>query len=194
MILQQLREQTRAHHERVESAVRVMDERFDREAYIWLLARFWGFYRPAEQRLRSVLEETTLPLDLDSRWKTPLLERDLRALGEGAMLDTELLPMCLAFPPVQRVAEALGCMYVLEGATLGGQIILRHLRRTLGVEPESGAAFFGSYGAEVGPMWKCFGDVLATYSAAHPADNASMVAAARDTFDALDRWLHPLAP
>ena len=134
-----------------------------------------------------------LPLKLDARWKTRLLERDLRVLGCGAALDARQIPESNVLPSISGVAEALGCMYVLEGATLGGQIIVRHLRRTLGVEPESGAAFFGSYGAEVGPMWKCFGDVLATYSAAHPAEDEIIVATARETFDALDRWLHPLA-
>lgn len=95
------------------------------------------------------------------------------------------LPTCPGFPLLDTIPRALGCAYVLEGATLGGAVILRHLGRTLGVTRERGGAFFGSYGSASGPMWKEFCGALAACD--EPAEPA--VAAARETFATLDGWL-----
>ena len=52
-------------------------------------------------------------------------------------------------PDLQGVQEALGCLYVVEGSTLGGQVIARHLRQTLGVDPRCGGSFFARTRPEI---------------------------------------------
>ena len=37
-------------------------------------------------------------------------------------------------PPLETQADAFGCLYVLEGATLGGRVISRHIERALGLD------------------------------------------------------------
>ncbi len=76
-------------------------------------------------------------------------------------------------------------MYVLEGSTLGGTMISRRLRQSLGLHPGSGggAQFFFSYGPQVGRMWRDFTAALEAYSEgnAHGKDE-EIVASAQATF------------
>ena len=48
----------------------------------------------------------------------------------------------------------LGALYVLEGATLGGQVLRREMAQRLGVNADNGGAFLDVYGAETGRRWR----------------------------------------
>jgi heme oxygenase len=183
-ILDLLREQTRAAHERAEETLPLMDPALDRARYREILAAFWGFHAALEPRLRAVDGLAALGLDAGRRRKLPLLEADLRALGE----DPSRLPAAPEVPRVDGVPAALGVMYVLEGATLGGRVISRHLA-SLGIGPETGGAFFGGYGDATGEMWKAFAGATGAYAEAHPESTGAMVSAADETFTLLERWL-----
>ena len=50
----------------------------------------------------------------------------------------------------------MGCLYVLEGATLGGVVIRRHPEQKLRLGPDNGAAFFHAYGPDTGRRWREF--------------------------------------
>jgi heme oxygenase (biliverdin-IX-beta and delta-forming) len=75
----------------------------------------------------------------------------------------------------------------MEGATLGGQLISRHLEQALGLKDGNGYAFFSSYGQEVGAMWRGFREMLIQQSSTS-ADDA-IVRGATDTFHAMHAWL-----
>lgn len=57
-------------------------------------------------------------------------------------------------------AGLLGLCYVLRGASLGSQVIARHLRAHLGLDAASGAAYFGTEpaGAPSWPRWMAAAD------------------------------------
>jgi heme oxygenase len=190
-MMQQLKERTRVHHERTEAAPMLralMTPEVTREHYAATVARLYGFYAPLERSLsahREVGFVALAGLDLAMRTKTPSLERDLAALG----LEREVLPLCDDLPRLPTAAHVFGCAYVLEGATLGGQIIGRHLRERLGIGAESGAAFYAAYGKQIGPMWRRFGRSVDAYARAHPDRSEAIVEGAARTFDALGRWL-----
>jgi heme oxygenase len=74
------------------------------------------------------------------------------------------LPLCGDLPDVSHVSSAFGCLYVIEGSTLGGQIISRHLRARLNVTPQAGGLFFHGYGEETGAMWKAFCSTLGAHA------------------------------
>jgi heme oxygenase len=82
-------------------------------------------------------------------------------------------------------------MYVLEGATLGGQILLPHVRPLLEGNG-GGARFFASYGDRVGAMWLAFHDRLETLDRSELA-RAVVTTSACLTFESLDRWLFDTA-
>ena len=108
--------------------------------YRRLLARFYGFYTPAETSLCGVTNLQSALTDWPKRRKIEWLVKDLSALGFTGQQVADL-PLCSHLPALPGTAEALGCLYVLEGSTLGGQIIGRHLRATLQLEPDNGASF-----------------------------------------------------
>jgi heme oxygenase len=86
-------------------------------------------------------------------------------------------------PTLDTAAKAFGSIYVMEGATLGGQIITRHVKEHLDLTPENGGAFFNSYGPMVGPMWKGFGTAITAFAEKADADD-EIVDSAKETFDA----------
>jgi heme oxygenase len=93
-------------------------------------------------------------------------------------------------PQFNTPAQVLGCLYVIEGATLGGQIISKHLLANLGLGPDTGAAFFNGYGAESGHQWQSFRLFLTGNAEAMDQDD-EIVFSANDTFKTLGQWLFP---
>jgi heme oxygenase len=186
MILVKLKHGTRAEHERIECAVPLLSDSLDRVTYDRYLEKLLGFHEPLEHAL-ALHPWQQVGIDFEARRKTELLLRDLRYLGysEAALA---AVARCTALPPLPDLPAALGCLYVLEGSTLGGQILSRHVTRQLGLAPAAGCAFLASYGKAVGPMWRTFGERLAAF----PCDEATadrMVESARATFRALEHWL-----
>ncbi|HET6232578.1 MAG TPA: biliverdin-producing heme oxygenase, partial [Longimicrobiaceae bacterium] len=176
-ILAALKEQTREHHERVEAHAGVMDPGLTLPGYRALLARFRGFYLPVEERLCAMDAWGALALDAEVRRKLPLLDADLAALGLS-QVQIAALPACPRPPALDDVPRALGGLYVLEGATLGGAIISRSLVARLGVGRAGGGAFFGSYGERLGAMWKQFGTALEAWAERHSRSEAHVTGGA----------------
>jgi heme oxygenase len=87
-------------------------------------------------------------------------------------------------------AHALGAFYVIEGATLGGRLILRDLEPHLGATI-AGASSFGGRGEAVGPMWQSFRVALDQFSPAQPQLCTDVVTGAERTFRAMLVWFAP---
>ncbi|MEP7123077.1 MAG: biliverdin-producing heme oxygenase [Byssovorax sp.] len=189
-VLAALREQTRDEHQAIEQTLGLLDEALTLATYTRTLQRFHGFWRPVEASLGRCAGLRELGLDPAERAKAPLIEGDLRALGAG---DPAVLPVCDEVPRVATTAAALGVMYVLEGASLGGQIISRHLSARLGITKESGGRFFHGYGERTGEMWRAFGAAVTGFALTRRAED-EMVHEAKATFRLLRRWCEPSRP
>lgn len=177
-IMMRLKTETRLCHEQLEQhplSQSLMETPPRLEAISTLLQKFYTFYVPVEAQLSQ-----QSGFDFDTRRKAYLLAQDLRRLD----IDPDALPLCPQVPMISSLGQALGCAYVLEGATLGGQIINRHLMKHLNTR----FAFYSSYGDEVGPMWKAFG-AFVTQHATTPQIEEEIVASASETFMLLERWL-----
>ncbi len=189
MILAELKEQTRAQHENLETIVDVMNKMFTRDDYEILLTKFYRFYSAVEPRVYAN-DTAANGIDASERSKIKWLESDLSALG--ALDKAKELPVLTDIPVLDSPAKAFGAMYVMEGATLGGQVITRHLKQHLGLTPENGGSFFNSYGSRVGPMWKEFGQAITAFADGHHNNN-EIVQAAKDTFDCFARCFSNVA-
>lgn len=188
VILQRIRQITRPYHEAVERRVDLLRPGLTLDTYRSLLRRFLGFYHPLERALLTFDHWQPLGLDMRERCKARFLERDLASLPTEREPSDSFLPECEDLPTVRTFPQALGCAYVLEGSTLGGQVVLRHLHQAFGIDADTGAAFFNSYGPQrVGPMWRAFCDALER-AAPNDRDQAEVVDAARDTFVKIDQW------
>lgn len=139
-----LRSATRPAHERLERAVDAVERLADPCRRPALLRGYAAFYLPAEAALSPLL--AGLPnLSFDGQRRAALLGRHLE-------------PHPPAFPLPGSRAEALGLLYVLEGSSLGGRVLLRALVAR-GVDV-SELGFLDPYGAETGPLWRGFLAVL----------------------------------
>jgi heme oxygenase len=195
MILLKLKQATQHAHEQIEAntlTASIMQGAASQDQYVQLLQKFLGFYVPVEAAMSKMTEWESIGLNFDQRRKTPLLEKDLRALGVHDQV-LETLPHCADLPTIASFPQALGCLYVFEGATLGGQLMTRQLQRLFGFDHETGCAFFSSYGSHVGPMWKAFGAALNNYAAERDVDQIILDAACT-SFTKLDRWLNTPPP
>jgi heme oxygenase (biliverdin-IX-beta and delta-forming) len=180
-LLDRLKHETRFAHDRIERSLDLERRIGSLASYRELLARFYGFHSVWEPAAESIIADPGL---FQGRRKAQHLEKDLRALGMGET-QIDALPCCRPLMPMPTVAAALGAMYVVEGSTLGGAIIARQIDRRFGLTPDTGCAYFRSYGAEVGPMWKAFGAALLWLSP--PEDE--VVSSANRTFRFMEDWL-----
>ncbi len=187
MILQRLKQETRSYHEQLERELNICDEHLTLASYKSILVHFLGFYQPVELRLRNFQQEQRLKWELERRSKKLWLLQDLKALS-NAGTDLTVLPTCAELPTLDTLYQVLGCMYVLEGATLGGQIITRHIQRVLHLHEHSGCAFFHGYGSDTGSMWRAFGELLVTSIPNVEAENA-VISTASKTFILFHQWL-----
>jgi heme oxygenase (biliverdin-IX-beta and delta-forming) len=180
-----LRSSTREVHLELERHLALLGEDLSMIRYRRIIALFYGFYRPMEaglDRLELLAPHRAFPL----RARTELLKRDLLALGWGERAISEI-PTCADLPDLRTAENFAGCLYVLEGASLGGQAIIRHLRERLELTDHGGAAFFAGDGSLTAARWKC---VLAWLEhISHSGLRAEqIVTSACQTFRALARW------
>lgn len=186
-IMATLKSRTALQHASIERVMPFFDESLTLETYAQTLGAFLGFYVPVESRLAELFASETLGIDLVRRRRTHLLRQDLHALGisESAIA---ALPNCDNLPKLENPSSGLGCLYVLEGSTLGGQPISRELARRFRIDETSGASFFCSYGADVGAMWTQFCSIVRKH-ADDPTKRAAVVNAAIDTFSSFENWM-----
>ena len=181
-----LRQVTAELHRSAERHFGLESRAWDQRAYRAMLERLWGFYAPLENALMR-LDWRRCAIRMEVRCKRAWLESDLVSLG-AAPEDLSRLEACGALPCLEDVPEGLGALYVVEGSTLGGQVILRTLQDILDISPRAGGLFFSSYGRGTGAMWRDYLDVMEdvarTPRAAHAIERAAV-----ETFAAFDHWM-----
>jgi heme oxygenase len=190
MILTLLRERTRPLHDRVEGDLDILSFTRSLPRYQALLQRLYGFYAPIEDILVPLTADGRIAgITYKDRRKTSKIVHDLRAIAPNIRLQE--IPLCANLPTLNTAEQALGCMYVLEGATLGGQIISRQLRESLGIAAEDGGAFYNGYGGDTGRQWKTFGASATVFAATSPSYEPILLSAC-ETFERFEQWLLPL--
>ena len=180
-LLLRLRSETRPYHEALEQhdfnqALTAGTPTAAGTAHF--LAKMYGFLMPYETALRQQAAAFSPAWEITERLRAHLILQDLE-LPESA----PGLPLCPAMPPLHTWPQLLGAMYVVEGSTLGGQVITRQLAQA-GLPLR---AYFTGYGARTGPRWKAFCQLL---TEAAPTDQGQdeIVASAALTFQRLDVW------
>ena len=180
-VLDRIKARTADQHRDLEIRLNLFRRTFSLQDYATLLFRLYGFYRPWEERVWPMLTSRS-PSLVRGRRKLPLIIEDLQNLK--ARLENDSVNLDL--PPLATFAQAMGSFYVLEGATLGGQILARHFERTLGLGPQM-LSFFRGYGEKTGAMWKSFRQNFLVH--VKLADEDAAVFAATKTFESLAGWL-----
>jgi heme oxygenase len=189
-VLRRLRTGTAAEHRAVENALDLLSPQLTRARLGDVLTRMHGFWRAAEAGLDAWARDH--PADAgrvqwSDRHRTGLFAADLAALGALPAGVPEL-------PDVPDTDAALGRLYVLEGSSLGGVFIDRHLATLPQLAGIGRLSSFSPYGERTGAMWHAFRTVTRARIAAG-GDAGRLVDAARATFGALAAWCGaPAAP
>jgi heme oxygenase len=175
-VLARLKSETADAHARIDA---IADPALsNRNAYRQLLLGM----RDAHQALEPELHRHADALaragyDVAQRSKLSWLDADLALLGATS-----------AHPPpsieLRDASEAFGAVYVIEGATLGGQVIARRVIPTLALSPDAGCRYFSGYGAATRDRWLETRDAIGAHVASleSPDGITRMIAAANETF------------
>ena len=193
MISNLLRTETADRHKALEAMMfvnEIMNRSLSVEEYKTLLIVNYIVHQKLENTLANSLDANIADmLEMNSRLKLTSLERDLTYWNIDPLtlpaLDFEL------FIPEKNNAAVLGAFYVLEGATLGGNVIKKHLLSNRNFEGhEAGLNYYGVYGEQLGAKWKTFLNVL--NETVKEEDYALCVTSANRTFDNLIRLAEQL--
>jgi len=186
LLHQQLKRETAGLHKRLEAQLGLFESEFTIHCYVQVLQIFYGFYAPVEAILvRLAAADPGLGFPLRAR--SALIESDLLALGVSRR-ELAQLPRCTNLPRLSGPEDLAGCLYVLEGACLGGQVIAPTLRQRLGVAKGSGASFFVGDSEATSARWIFVLTWLEELVRAG-ARSEAIVASACATFLTLARWV-----
>jgi len=183
-VLRRLRTSTAAEHQAVEDTLDLLSPGLTPARLTDVLRRMHGFWLAAEAGLDAWAQ--ACPADADRvdwahRRRAALFAADLAALGATPSADRP------ALPPVEDTDVALGRLYVLEGSSLGGVFIDRHLATLPQLGSTGRLTCFSPYGERTGAMWHAFRTVTRAHVATG-GDAGRVVDSARQTFRALASW------
>jgi len=153
--IQTLRQETEADHHAAEESLPLMRPDLDTATYVHCLRTLYRVVAAWEEQAPSFAPDWLRTL-LVARGRRSFLDRDLAWFGVPEIRARAVLPAMGDLPAL------LGAMYVMEGSTLGGQIIARHVAEALHLTQGRGDAFFRGHGSQTGPYWKEFCEVLKT--------------------------------
>lgn len=132
--------------------------------YQKLLFANFSVYRVLEARINRFLSNRNCGFSYADRYKLPGLLKDL-AFFQTIPLSADYAPyLTVAFPEIKTLGELIGVLYVIEGSTLGGQLISRSLIDNLNLSSEKGACFYSGYGENTAIMWRGFLSFIDTFS------------------------------
>jgi len=183
LLRRRLREGVAEAHVELERALDLLGRVSDGQRFAEVLERFLGFHIVWE---RAIRRHPAIRSFHEPRSRLPHLRRDLAALGR-TNAEQAALPACAAADALaESPAAAVGSLYVMEGSTLGGQVIGRALTGASWAPP-GGLAYFNPYAGRTGEMWRAFGDWAEAIVPEPEREHA--VAGARRTFAVLQGWL-----
>lgn len=144
-----VRQETRSAHEALETTALMLafsNGAFSAAQYRRYLGLQLRLHAPLEAGLAAWQPTADAALRL---CKSDWLRADLSALGEPPV--DAIAPT----PPITSQAQAMGVMYVLEGGTLGLQVVRKRLQDAHPVL-HGADRFLRGYGAATGPLWRRF--------------------------------------
>ncbi len=146
-----LKAKTAFQHQALENELDVMNPHLSEFRYAEILERFYIIHDGFERHLRQRSQCPASRFYFDGRPKLEKIAQDLGVPGSSKIA---------SFPRPEFVwldstAKVWGSIYVVEGSTLGGQIIARHLYSLPWFSKKNyGEKFFSGYGLQTGLMWQ----------------------------------------
>ena len=161
MLQETLKQATQQNHNELEQLMyvhEIMSGTLSVQQYKEILTTNYIVHKTFEDELYSAVSpQLVQQLNLDKRRKLDALIADMQEM-QIALPSIES-PENIRFGKTD--AEILGALYVLEGATLGGSVIVKRLKTNSNfVALNPGFHYYQVYGAELIPYWKSFCEIL----------------------------------
>jgi heme oxygenase len=153
-LLKSLKTETIELHDEVMSYVPLLNVDLNLDQYRSHLKRMISLYAPLEANLLVAIAHLGDPFGLSIRLKSDWLRSDLFAL-DVSEAEINTLSSQLECEAVLTMPEFIGTLYVLEGSTLGGQVIRRSLLTRLPFAAKA-MRFYTGYGDRTATLWGTF--------------------------------------
>jgi heme oxygenase len=177
MIRERIKSETAQQHKALEQIAftnAIMSKTLTEEQYKAIIEANLIANMAFEQQWNSLPFELPESLMLQARYKTEALKKDATALGIE-------IPQTVDYSfPTANKAAFMGSLYVFEGSTLGGAVILKQLTTNNNLNHIKEHNFYGCYGEKLGYLWKVFLDHLVEITQEDEVEVA--IKAAQDTF------------
>lgn len=183
-LLEQLKSETLSNHQELEkNLILKLKGMRTLEDYIHILQIFYAYFGALEDQINEHIGTDQLS-DYAERRKTLSIKNDILALN-GVVPEKAA---AADLPVIQNVLQAFGALYVIEGSTLGGQVISKMIAKQLPLTNGEGISFFTSYGEETMAMWNSFKLVLESH--ANNMEQADVITeSANETFQKFKVWM-----
>lgn len=122
--------------------------------YRCLIAAYFRIYRAIEEVIMRYVENSEGQFDYAARRKLSWLAEDLNYFQDTSFSHCNSPELRL--PAVENAGQLIGILYVIEGSTLGGRVILRALSEHHSLCGSAGARFFQGYGEQTQSNWQEF--------------------------------------
>lgn len=167
MLQKVLKEATQIKHAQLETLMhvdKIINGTLNPQHYRQILTINYKVHQLLEAPLFAALSRPMAnAIYLPQRLKLPALQKDMEEAG----LSVENF---FTTPLFDNMSDAyiMGALYVLEGATLGGNVIHKRLKENRNLMPlKLGYHYYGVYGESLIPHWKLFCEVLNQQTAEH---------------------------
>jgi heme oxygenase len=205
-LMEELKAATEATHRRLESAPffsALAGCQLPLESYVGQLRALAVIHGVLEHVLASCADPRIGSVWNREMRKLPLLQNDLRFFASRTVPDPkDALDAALKAAQQIRLLSVecplavLGCVYVLEGFTLGATMLRPLIARAFLLTDEEGLAYLHNYGTEVRARWAQFRQRM-NQLCPSAEEHGQIVKAAGDFFQRLDsvfRALYPFPP
>ena len=162
MIQEKLKKDTQPDHDRIEELMfvhSIMDGTLSLLQYKKILTANYLIHAAWEDLLSHALSpQLASALKISRRLKLPALLADLQEVKMEPPPVRHIDWTAFAYDNDQKV---IGALYVLEGATLGGHVIVKKLAVNPILQPlQLGFHYYQVYGSDLIPNWKLFCGIL----------------------------------
>ena len=198
-----LRDATRDAHQRLEGlpfAEALSSSELPVESYVGYLQAMAEVHSELEQQITAAEDPRIASVWNDSMRKSHLLRQDLDYFASLTIRD---IPAALSVADsfadwlAERSAASplsmLGCLYVLEGSTLGGKTLAIWVRRTFRISEQSGMAYLQPYGDDAEKRWSEFSKAMNQLKLSE-SERSVVVEAALETFEQIGELIRTLYP
>jgi len=199
-LMDRLKSETAAAHDRTEAIPFnecIIQRTMPQDRYAGQLACWGRVHEALESSLNSSQDPFVRMIWPGTTQRAPLLAADLAWHGtadvpEDARDATTDMVQWIESVSTEDPVKLLGILYVLEGSTLGGMILRKHLSELYGIEGEDGLAYYSAHGRDVMPNWKQFKSRM-NEGVSCPDAQRRIIEAASETFDRLGQVLRGLS-